>query len=430
MRAIDVFHLAWVTIRANKLRTGITVAIIALGITALIGIITAIQAMNQSLRESFSTMGANSFSIRFKERNFFMGGGNRQSVEKTKKDAPKSVRKSNEGRVITYREALAFKSQFDFPAKVSISIRGGFAETVQYITEGRTEKTNPNVSMQGGDENYLELNGYKLSVGRNFNDQDVQSGRNVVVLGSEVVKKCFAGEASLAEGKVVKIAGLPYLVVGVLEPKGASAFLNLDNVIITTYNNVRRLPTAGNTYSIGVTVDDPVLLDAAVGEATGLFRNIRNLDVREQENFAIDKSDALAEQFIGFLAGISGAAAVIGIITLIGAAIGLMNIMLVAVTERTKEIGLAKAIGATKKSIRRQFLYESIIISLIGAVIGIFIGILIGNGFALYLEIGFIFPVWVVLGGIIICFLTGLFAGLYPANKAAKLDPIVALRYE
>jgi putative ABC transport system permease protein len=429
MRVIDVFHLAWVTIRANKLRTGITVSIIALGITALIGIITAIQAMNQSLRESFSTMGANSFSIRYKERNFFMRG-NRQSVEKTKKEASKRVRNSNQGRVITYREALAFKQQFNFPAKTSISLSGGFAETVQYITSNRTEKTNPNVTMQGGDENYLELNGYKLAVGRNFNDQDIQSGRNVVVLGSEVVKKCFAGEASLALDKIVKIGGLPYLVIGVLEPKGASAFLNLDNVVITTYNNVRRLPTAGATYSIGVSVDDQALLDAAIGEATGLFRKIRKLDVREQENFVIDKSDALAEQFIGFLAGISGAAAVVGIITLIGAAIGLMNIMLVAVTERTKEVGLAKALGATKKSIRRQFLYESIIISLLGAFIGIIAGVIIGNGFAIYLETGFLFPVGVVIGGIFICFLTGLLAGWYPASKAAKLDPIVALRYE
>jgi putative ABC transport system permease protein len=201
-------------------------------------------------------------------------------------------------------------------------------------------------------------------------------------------------------------------------------------VVITTYNNVRRLPTAGATYSIGVSVDDQALLDAAVGEATGLFRKIRKLDVREQENFVIDKSDALAEQFIGFLAGISGAAAVVGIITLIGAAIGLMNIMLVAVTERTKEVGLAKALGATKKSIRRQFLYESIIISLLGAFIGIIAGVIIGNGFAIYLETGFLFPVGVVIGGIFICFLTGLLAGWYPASKAAKLDPIVALRYE
>ncbi len=430
MRWTDLVQLAWTTIRSNKLRTGITVAIIALGIMALVGIITAIQAMNQSLRESFSTMGANSFNIRFKERTFFMGGNRRAKVEMEKKGAKKVTRKSNEGRVITYREALAFKQRFKFPASVSISLRGGFSETVQYITEGKVDKTNPNISMQGGDENYLNLNGYKLAAGRNLSELDVETGRNVVILGSGVVEKCFNGNPLKAIDKRVKIGGLPYRVIGALEAKGASAFLNLDNVVITSYNHIRRLPTAGTTFSIGVMVNDPALLEEAVGQSTGLFRNVRRLDITENDNFAIDKSDALAEQFIKFLGGISGAAAVIGLITLIGAAIGLMNIMLVAVTERTKEVGLSKAMGATGQNIRRQFLYESVIISLLGAFFGILLGVVVGNLFSIILKTGFVIP-WVWVGaGVVICFFTGLLAGLYPASKASKLDPIVALRYE
>lgn len=427
MQLKDSVAIAWQTVKVNKLRTGITVAIIALGIMALIGIITAIEAMNQSLRESFSTMGANGFSIRYRERNFF--GNNREDVKKTTK-AQQKERKSNSGRIIRYEEALAFKNRYDFPATVSISVRGSFNETVQYITAKKAYKTNPNVSFQGGDENYLALNGYKLAAGRNFSFNDVATGRAVIVLGHDVVEKCFEGNAQKAMDKIVKISNRPYLVIGVLEKKGASAFMNLDNVAITTYNNIRQVSSSVNTFSIGVMVGDFKLLDNAVGQATSLFRNVRKLDIQESDNFFIDKSDALAEKFIGFLGGITGSAGAIGFITLVGAAIGLMNIMLVAVTERTKEVGLSKAIGATSKAIKRQFLIESIIISLLGALFGIILGVLIGNGFGIILGTGFVIPWNWVIGGVLICFLTGLGAGYYPAGKAARLDPIVALRYE
>lgn len=425
MKLTDSIQLAWRTIKANKLRTGITVTIIALGIMALIGIITAIAAMNQSLKESFSTMGANAFSIRYKDRQFKL---NRQSVTKTTKNDLKA-RKSTAGRIITYEEAKAFKERFDYPSKVSISLRAK-QTTVSYADGTILLQTNPNVALQGGDENYLALNGYQIISGRNFSELDVQSGRNVCILGNELVTKLFKGLPDLAIDRIVKINNLPYRVIGTLKAKGKSAFLSLDNIAITTYNNVRRLPNASNTFSIGVMVGDYQLLDGAVGEATGTFRPIRRLDIEDDDNFYIDKSDALAEQFIGFLAGISGSAGVIGFITLISAAIGLMNIMLVAVTERTKEVGLIKALGGTRKSVRQQFLAESIIISLLGAAIGIFLGVIIGNIIGSFLGTSFIVPWFWVVMGFVICFITGLSAGYYPARKAAKLDPIVALRYE
>ncbi len=425
MQLLDTLSISFRTVRGNKLRTGITVAIIAFGIMALIGIITAIEAMNQSLKESFSTMGANAFSIRFKERNIHMGG-NHSDTRKTTKGALKS-RKSNAGKVITYEQAKEFRKRYNFPALVSISLRGPRGITVQYARE----KTNPNVMLLGGDENYLKLSGYTILTGRNINSIDVESGRPVCILGNGVAKKIFGENVQRAVDKVIKVNNVRYLVIAVMKEKGSSAFLNADNVVITTYNNVRRnFSYANASFNIGIMVDNMFNMEGAIGEAKGAFRPVRNLDIRDEDNFYIEKSDSIAEMFMNSLGSITMAAAFIGLITLIGAAIGLMNIMLVAVNERTREIGLIKALGGTKKSIRYQFLFESVIISLMGAVIGIILGVLVGNLFGILLKTGFVVPWGWVITGVVTCSLVGLFAGLYPAIKASRLDPIVALRYE
>lgn len=424
MQLSDSLSLAFRTVKSNKLRTGITVTIIALGITALIGIITAITSMNQSLTESFATMGANSFSIRYQDRQIRLGG--RRQVKKTNLNALKE-KKSNNGKIITYQEAKLFKERYAFPASVSISINGPRS----IVVNDEKIKTNPNISMLGGDENYLAQSGYTLAWGRNFNKIDVQSGRSICILGNSVAQKLYGDNTQRALDKIINVAGIKYRVIGVLKDKGSSAFLNADNIVLTTYNNIRRLfPTDGTTYTIGVMVNDIQDMDAAIGEAKGTFRPIRKVAIDEDNNFYIDKSDSIAQVFMNSLGTITTAAAFIGLITLIGAAIGLMNIMLVAVNERTREIGLIKAIGGTRKSIRSQFLFESVLISLIGALFGIILGVLIGNVVGMLLHTGFVIPWgWVVLG-IVVCSAVGLFAGLYPAIKAARLDPIVALRYE
>ena len=424
MRLIDTLTLSFNTVKSNKLRTGITVAIIAFGIMALIGIITAIQAMNQSLAESFSTMGANAFSIRYKDRKIRMGG-NDNEVKKTKANSKKE-KSSSIGKAITYEEARAFKERFSYPSSISISNRG----PRNTIVSNDKVKTNPNVTAIGGDENYLKLNGYTLSAGRNLNQLDVQSGRNVCIIGNSIAVK-LSLRPEKAIDRTIKVSGMPYRIIGVLKDKGSSAFLNADNVILTTYNNVRRAFNNGNSsFNIGVMVNNMKDMDIAIGEAKGTFRPIRKLDFKEDDNFFIDKSDSLVEIFMKSLGSITTAAAFIGLITLIGAAIGLMNIMLVAVNERTREIGLIKAIGGPKKSIRQQFLFESIIISLIGAIFGIILGILVGNLFGTLLHTGFVVPWGWAATGIIVCSAVGLAAGLYPAYKASSLDPIVALRYE
>lgn len=418
----DSLSLAYRTVRSNRLRTGITVAIIAFGIMALIGIITAIQAMNEGLRDSFSTMGANGFTISYKERFRFNDNNDNQKVDKSKK-----VKKSNLDKYILPREAEMFKQRFHYPGAIVSIWLSGFGN---YEVHYKDKKTNPNVRMTGGDENYLVVNGFAIEAGRNLTQLDVQGGRNVCMIGSDVATKLFGQFKDKAVDKFITVGGTPYRVIAVLKSKGSSAMLRADNVVITSYNTVRRTGFSGNSFTIGVLASDVSQIDGAVNEATAVFRNIRKLIPTDADNFAIEKSDKLAETFIGLLGSIQGAAGAIGLITLIGAAIGLMNIMLVAVNERTREVGLIKALGGKRKNIRQQFLFESVIISLLGALFGIILGVIIGNIFAALLGAGFAVPWAWVIAGIIICSGVGLLAGIWPAVKASKLNPITALRYE
>jgi len=407
----ETIKISLQSINANRLRTFLTALIIAIGITALVGILTSIDAMEKSLTESFSAMGSNSFTIRNRGMNIRIGG------QGTK---PKNYPN------ITYQDAVAFRDQFKFPAIVSVDVRVTGGATVKYSSE----KTNPNISVQGSGINFLETGGYKLSQGRNFTQRELDLGSNVVIVGSKIKESLFKNNEDPIN-KIITIGGMRFTIIAVLETKGSSSGLGGDNTTIIPLSRARALmPASQPSYVITIMSTKPGMVEATIGEATALFRNIRGLTAKQESNFEITKSDAIVQALMSNLKFVTMGAVVIGLITLIGASIGLMNIMLVSVTERTREIGLRKAIGATPQLIRRQFLTEAIVICLMGGIAGILLGLLIGNGVALLLGASFLIPwTWMVLG-IAVCVIVGMVSGYYPASKASKLDPVEALRYE
>ncbi|MFO7842711.1 MAG: ABC transporter permease [Bacteroidales bacterium] len=396
------------SIRANLLRSILTIFIIAFGIMALVGILTAIDSIKSSISSEFRNMGANTFSIVNRTSRVSMGGDIKRFES------------------ITYREAQRFKEEFDFPALVSITTPASDMATIKY----KSEKTNPNIRVFGADENYLFTAGYEIDRGRNFNINEIQSNAHSVIIGKNLAAELFTANDS-ALGSVIRIGSDKYKVIGVLKAKGSSFGASGDKLCILPITSVRQYFSRPDmNFNIDVLPHDPKLLDAAINEAQGIFRVIRNLRSFEEDNFSIETSDNLANLLIENIKYVTIAATIIGIITLFGAAIGLMNIMLVSVTERTREIGIRKAIGAKAAIIRRQFLYESVLIGQLGGIFGIILGIFIGNIVSLITGGVFVIPwIW-IFAGVFLCFFVGLISGLFPAIKASKLDPIVSLRYE
>jgi len=407
----EYLKIALQSIKTQLLRTILTSLIIAIGITALVGILTAIDVIKLSLTGQFALLGANTFTIQNRSPDIRIGRGG---------EKPKYYPS------ISFYEALSFKEKMPYKqASTSVSFMASGTTEVKY----ENKSTNPNIAVMAVDENYLSTGGYELESGRNFTKNDIDDAEASVMIGQEIVNSLFPKENAL--GKVIQFAGNRFRIIGILAEKGNSFGFGGDKSILIPITKARTLyATSGRSFAVNVMAKESLNLEEVVSEATAVMRAVRKLKPKSDDNFAIVRSDNLSESLIGNLKYVSMAAVVIASVTLLGAAIALMNIMLVSVTERTQEIGIRKAVGAKSHAILSQFLTEAIVICLIGGFGGIIFGIAIGNAVSAGIGGSFIIPwTWMFLSALL-CLGVGLISGFYPALKASQLDPIESLRHE
>lgn len=404
-------RIATGSIRTQLLRTILTVLIIAIGITALVGILTVVSALENTISTDFASMGANTFNINRYQNSLKRRGGEEREIINP---------------AISYSEAKVFKTKFNYPlTTTSISFTATSTAEIKY----EATKTDPENSIVGVDEYFVDNSGLKTSFGRNFNEFDIQNNSYTCIIGSDFQKGLLKNVNPL--GKTISIRGAKFKVIGILEEKGSTFGNKQDLRVLIPIQIARSLFTSPNiNYSISVMVTRKEIIDQAIDNAINTMRSLRKLSPIKDNDFAISRSDDLINKILGITKYLGVASWVIGIITIIGSSIALMNIMIVSVTERTREIGIRKALGAKKSTIAFQFFIETILIGQLGGIIGIIFGIGIGYAIATAISFDFVIPWLAIMAAFATSFAVAILSGLYPAIKAAVLDPIEALRYE
>jgi putative ABC transport system permease protein len=411
MKFREIVSMALQSLGANKLRSGLTMIGITIGVFSVISVMTAIGALQNSIEGGISFLGSNIFQFAKYPISGGQGGRNREKYENR--------------RNITYGQALRYATLMEGIAGEVCLKTFDFNGQATY----KGEKTPPSLSIAGSNKSFLAANSHTISYGRNLTDEDVDFARPVALIGHSVEKRLFPNETPL--GKVIKISGHSFTVVGVLAEKGTAFGQSQDDLcVIPITRFFENYGAAKRSINIATQAATQESYNRTLDRAIGAMRIARGLKANQPDDFEIYSNDSLKSAFTSVAGVVRIGAFVISLIALVAAGVGIMNIMLVSVTERTKEIGIRKSIGARSRDILRQFLTEAVFISEAGGVLGIILGVIGGNALAYFLEAELIFPYAWALAGLLVCSAIGIGFGFYPAYRAASLDPIEALRFE